>query len=577
MTDEKKLSANERIKTESRYLKGTLAETMAKDVDHFSSDEIQLIKFHGFYEQDNRDERVALVKAGKTKSFSMMIRSKIPGGFMTAEQYLAHDKIADDFGLGHFRITDRQGIQFHGVLKKNIKGLFKALNRVRVTTIGACGDVVRNVMAPAAPFLKYQKHGLLDYAQKVSDQFLWKSGTYAELWLDGEKLDLTADAAKTVAPLAQSENEIEPIYGATYLPRKFKIAMAFPGDNSVDVYAHDIGIVPEIQNDTLTGFNILVGGGLGMTHGIATTYPRVATPLCFVKPEELLAITKAIVIAQRDLGNRADRKNARLKYTIDRLGQQKFREEVEKRFGKKTEDIHPFSFKEIEHYHGWHDQGDGKWFLGVFVQNGRVKDDGEFKLRTALRMVVEKWNCNVALTPEQDVLLCGFSADQKKEVESVLKAHGVKLPEDWSTIAKHSIACPALPTCGLAISESERSIPAVLDQIQEHLNNLGIGQEPISIRMTGCPNGCARPYTSEIGFVGKTAGTYSIYLGGSHLGHRLNKTFQEKIPAIELAKRLEPVFKMYKAERNAGERFGDFCDRKGIEALKAAATAGVVL
>ncbi len=562
MTEEKKLSINEKIKTESRYLGGSLAQTMASDVDHFSSDELQLIKFHGFYEQDNRDQRPGLIKAGKPKAYSMMIRSKVPGGLLNAEQYLVHDKIADDFGLGQFRITDRQGIQFHGVLKKNIKGLLQALNRVRVTTIGACGDVVRNVMAPAAPFLKYRKHGLQDYAQRVSDQFLWKSGTYAELWLDGKKVDLDAPVEK-----------LEPIYGKTYLPRKFKIAMAFPGDNSVDVYAHDIGIVPEIKDDKLTGFNILVGGGMGMTHGVTTTYPRVATPLCFVKPEDLLEITKAIVIAQRDLGNRADRKNARLKYTIDRLGPAKFREEVEKRFGKKTEDIHPFEFKEIEHYHGWHDQGDGKWFIGVFVQNGRVKDEGDFKLRTALRTVVQKWKCDVVLTPEQDILLCGFSADQKKEVETVLKSHGVKLPEEWGAIAKHSIACPALPTCGLAISESERAIPAVLDQIQDQLNSLGIGKEPISIRMTGCPNGCARPYTSEIGFVGKTAGTYSIFLGGSHLGQRLNQTFLEKIPAPELAKRLEPIFKLYKSERRQGERFGDFCHRKGIPALQAVVTA----
>ena len=563
MTDEKKLSANERIKTESVYLKGTLAETMAQEVDHFSSDEIQLIKFHGFYEQDNRDDRIALSKSGKSKAYSMMIRSKIPGGFLNAEQYLAHDKIADDFGLGQFRITDRQGIQFHGVLKKNIKGLFKALNRVQITTIGACGDVVRNVMAPAAPFLKYQKHGLLDYAQKVSDQFLWKSGTYAELWLDGKKVDVSGNP-----------ETIEPIYGATYLPRKFKIAMAFPGDNSVDVYAHDIGIVPEIQGDTLTGFNILIGGGLGMTHGITTTYPRVATPLCFVKPGELLEITKAVVITQRDLGNRADRKNARLKYTIDRLGADVFRKEVEKRFGKKTEDIHPFAFKEIEHYHGWHDQGDGKWFLGVFVQNGRVKDDGTFKLRTALRTIVQKWKCNVVLTPEQDILLSGFEVSQKLEVETILKSHGVKLPEDWGTVHKHSIACPALPTCGLAISEAERSIPATLDEIDASLKQLGLDSEKISIRQTGCPNGCARPYTAEIAFVGRTAGTYNIYLAGSHLGDRLNQVFQEKVPNNELVKRLTPVFKLYKAERKPSERFGDFCFRKGIISLQGILTAG---
>jgi len=564
MTEEKKLSINEKIKTESRYLGGSLANSMSQDTDHFTSDELQLIKFHGFYEQDNRDERAALIKAGKTKSYSMMIRSKIPGGFLNAEQYLAHDKIADDFGLGQFRITDRQGIQFHGVLKKNIKGLFRALHQVRITTIGACGDVVRNVMAPAAPFLKYQKHGLLDYAQKVSDQFLWKSGTYAELWLDGEKVDLDA-----------SPEKLEPIYGKTYLPRKFKIAMAFPGDNSVDVYAHDIGIVPEIKDDKLTGFNILVGGGMGMTHGVTTTYPRVATPLCFVKPNELLDITRAVVIAQRDLGNRSDRKNARLKYTIDRLGQAKFREEVEARFGKKTEDIHPFSFKEIEHYHGWHDQGDGKWFIGVFVQNGRVKDEGDFKLRSALRKIVEKWKCAVVLTPEQDILLAGFDASQKSEVESLLKTHGVKLPEDWGTVQKHSIACPALPTCGLAISESERAIPDVLDAIDANLGQLGLGSEKISIRMTGCPNGCARPYTSEIGFVGRTAGTYSILLAGSHLGDRLNQTFLEKISANELAGKLMPVFKAFKAERQAGERFGDFCNRKGISALQQVVTVGV--
>lgn len=558
--EEKKLSPVETLKLNSNYLRGTIQESLAQETTHFTKDEGALLKSHGTYEQDDRDLRQDLLKQKKEPAYSMMVRSKIPGGVLTAEQYLAHDALAEKYGCGNMRITDRQGIQFHGVLKKNVKALIRTINEKLVTTLGACGDNVRNVMACPAPFHDREKMEISKYAKAVSDQFLLRGGAYQEIWLDGEKMHLPE-------PLGE-----EPIYGKVFLPRKFKIAIAFPEDNCIDVYTHDLGIVPEITNGELKGFNILVGGGLGMTHGVATTYPRLGTHFCFVKPEELLAITKAIVLVQRDHGNRADRKRARMKYLIDEKGMDWFRAEVESRFGKKTDSPHAIHWQAIENHLGWNQAADGKWVLGLFIENGRVKDEGAFRLKSGLRAVVEKYRPKIYLTAQQDILLSGFEENQKKEAEDFLRGYGIKMPWEYSTVRRDAIACPALPTCGLAITESERALPGIIDTLEKKIKDLGLEEERIMIRMTGCANGCARPYNAEIAYVGRTVGTYAVYLGGSLSGNRLNTLFADKVPSAQVAASVYPALEAYKNYREKKERFGDFCVRYGIEKLRAAGT-----
>lgn len=562
MTEPEKLSGVEKLKAESHYLRGTIKDSLAKETSFFEKGDTDLLKSHGTYQQDDRDLRAKLLKEGKEKAYSLMVRSKIPGGKMTPDQYLAHDELGTKYANGTLRITTRQGIQFHGVLKKNVKTVIKEINHHLGTTIGACGDNVRNVMACPAPHHDRLKHKIGEYAKAVSDQFYPQSGAYYEIWLEGEKVKFQ-DAIVT-----KPGSEIEPIYGKTYLPRKFKIAIAFPDDNCIDVYSNDLGIVPEIRQGTLAGFNILVGGGFGKTHGLTRTYPRLASELCFVRPDDLLAIAKAIVLVQRDFGNRADRKRARMKYLIDEKGLDWFRTEVEKRFGKKTEDPHPIQWKKIERHLGWHEGEPGKWFYGLSVENGRVKDEGNFRLKSGLRAAVEKYQPDVYLTAEQDLLLYGFRPDQKKELEALLKSYGILLSEELSLVQKGAMACPALPTCGLAISESERALPAVIDDLEKKVKDLGLGDQEIIIRMTGCPNGCARPYNAELAFVGQTAGTHAVYVGGNSTGTRLNFLVADKIPQAKLSATVIPLLEHYSKKRNKGEGFGDFCFRLGADALK---------
>lgn len=559
MAEEVKVSKVEQLKESSNYLRGTIKEALVNDATHFSGDESTLLKTHGTYQQDDRDLRQALLKEKKEPAYSMMVRSKIPGGKLTWQQYIVHDDLATQYGNQTIRLTTRQGVQFHGVLKKNLKALIATLNRNLVTTSGACGDIVRNVMCCPAPFSNPIRKQVQDYAKAVSDQFLSKGGAYCEVWLDGEKVAVIPET---------NPADPEPIYGKTYLPRKFKITMTVDHDNCTDIYDHDIGIIAETQGNDLSGFNIFIGGGMGMTHGIATTFPRIASPLCFVKPEELLDITKAIVLVQRDFGNRADRKRARMKYLVAEKGTEWFREEVEKRFGKKTQPAHEAKFDSIHNHLGWHDQGDGKWFLGLYVENGRIKNEGAFQLKTALRKAAEQFKSDIYITAQQDVLISGIPENRKSELENLFKTHGVQLPGELSTLRKDAMACPALPTCGLAITESERFLPSVIDDLEKIVADLGLENQRILTRMTGCPNGCARPYNAEIAFVGRTVGTYNVYLGGSHKGDRLASLIQEKVPQKELSGRLKSVLSDYKKNAQAGEHFGDYCNRVGVDKIK---------
>lgn len=549
----------ERIKEDSRYLRGAIKEELTSELAHFSRDSVQLLKAHGAYQQDDRDVRNKRRKEGQEPRYMMMVRSKIPGGRLTAEQYLVHDELADQYGNQTLRITTRQGLQFHGVFKKNLKAVIRGINQKLGTTLGACGDNVRNVLGCPAPSSERMKLKVYEYAKAVSDQFLAKSGAYHEIWLNGEKVKDDSN---------KSPEEVEPIYGKAYLPRKFKIALAFPEDNCVDVYTNDIGIVPEIENNRLIGFNILAGGGLGMSHGAKDTFPRLADPFCFVKPEELLGITKAIVLVQRDFGDRKSRKHARMKYLIHDRGLDWFRGEVEKRFGQKTEPCHAISWKGFEEHLGWQKQGNGLWYFGISVENGRIKDEGNLRLKSGLKAIVKRFKTNVYLTATQDMLISDIKTNEKSELERFLSEYEIPHPDQLSMIQKNAMACPALPTCGLAITESERMLPELVDRLEQVLNELGLGKEQITLRMTGCPNGCARPYSSEIGLVGRAAGTYNIYLGGKLDGTRLNQLYAENLSAGKILSALSSVFKHFKLNRQKGETFGDFCFRLGVDQLR---------
>lgn len=550
---------HERVKEESNYLRGKIAEELAQDTTHFSHQTTQLLKFHGAYQQDDRDVRNPRRKEGKEPLYSLMVRSKVPGGRLNADQYLIHDELADRYGNRSLRITTRQGFQFHSVLKHNLKSVIRSINDKLGTTLGACGDNVRNVVTCPAPCENRIKARVYEYAKRISDQFLSKSGAYHEIWLNGEKLKAEAESVA---------RDPEPIYGKTYLPRKFKISIAFPEDNCVDVYTNDIGIVPEITDGALSGFNLLVGGGMGMSHGAKDTFPRLADPLCFVSPEEIVDLTKTIVLVQRDFGDRVSRKHARMKYLIHDRGLKWFQEEVEKRFGQNLAPAHPIHWKGFQDHLGWNRQNDELWFLGISIENGRIKDDGSLRLKTGLRTAIERFKTPVYLTPTQDLLISGIRDAEKKELEMILTSHGIRLPEQLSQIQKNSMSCPALPTCGLAITESERSLPKLVDELATILNQLGLGEERITLRMTGCPNGCARPYTCEIGLVGRAVGTYNIYLGGNQDGTRLNQEYAANIPEQSIIKTLFPVLKLYQASRNPNEPFGDFCHRIGLARIK---------
>jgi len=555
MAEEKKLSSVEIIKEKSRFLRGSIQETLLNpEATHFSKDDIQLTKFHGFYQQDDRDIRKERTQKGLEPDYSMMIRVKMPGGVCSAEQYIALDALCDTAGKGDMRITTRQGIQYHGVVKGKIKPLIQKINEILLTTIGACGDVVRNVMACPAPTTSRSKAQVIDCAKLVSDHFLPKTTAYHEIWLNGEKV-------------ADSKKEFEPIYGECYLPRKFKIGVAYPEDNSIDIYTNDIGIVADIQNDTLKGFTVLVGGGMGFTHGQTVTEPILSKPLCYTSPDALIPVCEAVVKVQRDFGNRANRKQARLKYLIREWGIDKFKKEVEKVYGKSL--IKPLELKWVktDFQHGWHEQGNGLWFYGLPIENGRVKDEGSKKLRTALRTIAQQLKPEFRFTAWQDVLICNINQGDKKALEETLRQFQVPLVEEVSNMRKESMACVSLPTCGLALTEAERYLPTLLTALERCLDEIGLGNEHVIVRMTGCPNSCARPGTAELAFVGRMPGAYNVYLGGSHLGTRLNELAWERVPEKELVSKLKPIFESFKNNRQTNERFGDYCHRVGVKQL----------
>lgn len=547
---EAKLSKVEYVKIASNHLRGPVDAELHDGSDHFSEEGYQILKFHGIYQQDDRDVRKARKAQGLGPDYSFMIRVAIPGGVLTPQQYLALDRLADELGNATLRITTRQAIQYHGVRKGGLKPLIRVLNQNLLTTLSACGDVVRNIVACPAPFADRQRAGLYRYAKELSDRLKPKTRAYYEIWLDGEK--------------AASLEENEPLYGETYLPRKFKIGFAFPGDNCVDVYTQDVGIVPVVEGERLEGFTLLVGGGLGQSHGAKDTHPALAKPLATVRPEQLFEVVEAIVKVQRDHGRRDDRKYSRMKYLVEAWGLERFKAEVERYVGYALSEARPLAWLSGDDHLGWHPQGDGKLFFGLFVENGRVKEN----LRAAIREVVQRFSPEVRLTAQQNILFVGLDPADQAAVEAVFRDHGVALPGSIPLAVQNAMACPALPTCGLAITESERVMPQVIREINGLLERLGLQDGPVPhIRMTGCPNGCARPYSAEVGLVGRSLNSYTLYLGGSPLGTRLGQVYLDNVRREEIAAKLEPLLEAYKLERQEGEAFGDYCHRVGVKTL----------
>jgi sulfite reductase (NADPH) hemoprotein beta-component len=547
------LSRNERIKEASDYLRGTLAEGIRREITGaISEDDAQLVKFHGMYLQDDRDLRPERTRKKMEKAFAFMVRVRVPGGVLTPAQWLALDRVARDYGSGSVRLTTRQSVQLHGVIKSNLQSTLRAIDSVLLNSIAACGDVNRNVMCNPNPYASHAHAAALDLAREISDHLTPRTPAYREIWLDGERI-------------AGGEDEVvEPIYGKTYLPRKFKIAIAVPPLNDVDVFAHDLGFIAVLDsNGDVQGWNVTAGGGMGMTHGEPDTYPRTADVMGFCARSDALAIAEAVVTVQRDWGDRANRKHARLKYTIEDRGLDPFRAEVERRAGVKLGSAKPFVLTSTGDRYGWTEGEDGRGHLTLFIMSGRLRDVGtQAQQLSALRRIAEQHDGDFRITANQNLIVAGVRPERRAAIEEIAASNGLSAPP--SGLRRNAVACVALPTCGLALAESERYLPDLLDALDARLAAHGLSRDDIVIRMTGCPNGCARPYLAEIGLVGKGPGRYNLYLGAAFDGSRLSKLYAEDIDHAAIIRELDPLFATYAAERKAGEHFGDFVIRAGF-------------
>ncbi len=582
-----KPSPAEGLKANSDYLKGEIPDELANQESSFSKGSVGLLKHHGTYQQDNRDRRKELKKSGGEKAFSMMIRTKIPGGRLTSEQLLAEIDLGDEVGDQTLRVTTRQGLQLHGVLKNNLHKTIARINEVQLSTLGACGDVNRNVMANPAPF---KNNRLYERLQELADQlaaaFTPQTRAYHEIWLtelsdtngqpaaattpeDNNKPQAPEESEKQLVGGGEPEPVVEPLYGRTYLPRKFKQAIALPEDNAVDIHANDIGWLAIHDGQDVLGYNVYVGGGMGTTPSAKKTFPALAKPLCYITPQEAIPLAAAIIKVQRDHGNRSDRKVARMKYLIHRWGLEKFRQTVAEYYGKPLQPPQDVSISNASDHLGWHEQGDGKLFYGLYVENGRIKDEGDYRIKAAIRAICTQFRPGIRLTGQQNILFTEIDPQNRQAIEDILTSHGVPLSEQRTPSRRLSMACPAMPMCGLSVAESERVHPQVMDQLDALIAELGLSEEVFSVHMTGCPNGCARPYNSDLGFVGKTLGKYTIFVGGNFLGTRLNFIYKDLVPFDEILPTIRPLFERFASQRQPGERFGDFCDRLGPEGLGA--------
>ena len=547
-TAEPKLTHNEVIKDAIPTLAGNIAATVATPgADQFSADDQQFIKFHGIYQQDDRDLR-------KTqKKFMMMIRGRIPGGVMTPKQWCVFDDLATQYGNNTLRLTTRQSVQFHGVLMSGLGPLIKKINESLLSTLAACGDVNRNVMAPPTPAYTAARAQVFADCHRVALALAPQTEAYHAIWIDGVQLNLDDPANK---------NFVDPLYGKTYLPRKFKIAFAIPPVNDVDLFTNCLGFIAVIEQDKLVGYNVSVGGGMGRSHGNVETYTRLADVIGFFTPDKLVDVAKAVLTIHRDFGDRTDRKHARLKYVVAERGVEFIRTEVNRRAGIELVPARPYEFTTMSDLYGWRKAVDGSWFLGLFVETGRVKDVTGHAQKTALRQVAEQFpGIEFRLSPNQNVILANVSEADKAGITALLASHGVKVDNQASVLHAASMACPSLPTCGLGLAESERYLPGLLDRLEKLCGEVGLAGEEIIVRSTGCPNGCARPYMAELALVGKAPGRYQVWLGGNQSGTRLNRVWKDAMKDADIETELRPVLVRFAKERTAGERFGDWCDR----------------
>ena len=567
---EKPLTKNELLKADKPDLSGTIRETLANPAaDRFSGDDEQFIKFHGIYQQDDRDKR----KTGKV--FSVMVRTRQTGGIVPAAQYLVYDDLSSRFANGTLRITSRQTFQFHGVVQQGIGPLIKSINDALSSTLATCGDVNRNVTAPSNPPVDAVTQAVEDDAFTLTKALLPRTTAYHSIWVDGVQVDLglgdkiakaraAADQANPYLPppadLDDSGAPVDALYGKTYLPRKFKTGFAIPPNNDVDIFTNDMGFVAIVEGGKLVGYDLLVGGGLGTSHGNKATYPRLADVIGFLTRDQVVKVGEAVIKIHRDWGDRTDRKHARIKYVLQEKGVEWFRDELAKHLGAPLPAAKPFFFKGQGDAFGWTKQADGKWFLGLFVETGRVKDAGDYRLKTALRVIAEKFAPTFRLTATQNLILSDVKDSDKAALEQTLRDHGCALVFNPGLVKGRGMACPALPTCGLSLAESERVFPALLDRIEQAQSVAGFGGEELVVRMTGCPNGCARPYNAEIGFVGKAPGKYNLMLGGNREGTRLARLYRESVAYDEIPNVISGLFQQYAKERRAGQAFGDWAD-----------------
>jgi sulfite reductase (NADPH) hemoprotein beta-component len=546
----KPLSKVEDIKEASNFLRGTLAASLADtSTGAIADDDTNISKFHGIYQQDNRDQRNERKKAGLEKAFIFMIRIRVPGGVCTPEQWLKIDALADQYGSHTLKLTTRQAFQLHFITKDVLKTTMQSIDDAVMDCIAACGDVNRNVMANPNPWQSALHGPVLDDARAVSAHLTPRTRAYHEIWLDGEKIS--------------DDGEEEPIYGKTYLPRKFKTGFAVPPSNDVDIYTQDLGFIAIGEDGKLLGYNLSVGGGLGMSHGDTKTYPRLANVIGYLPREKVVEVAEKVLTVQRDFGDRTNRKHARLKYTIEDRGVDWFKNELESRLGWKLGETRPFEFTSSGDRYGWTKGTDGNWHYTLFIQNGRLRDTDELPAKTGLREIAKVHTGDFRLTANQNLVIGGVTDEQKPRIEALIKQYKLDIPEHITGLRLNSMACVALPTCGLALAESERYLPELVDELDRVIEECGLRESEIVIRMTGCPNGCARPYLGEIGFVGRAPGKYNIYLGAAFDGSRLNKLYKPSVKSEDIVNELAPIIRRYATERQEGERFGDFAIRAG--------------
>ena len=548
------LSGIEKIKTSSEGLRGSIEQSLKDEITGaIREDDKAVIKFHGMYEQDDRDRREERAEKKLDRLYTFMIRLRLPGGFITPDKWIAAHHIAGENSTGVIKITTRQTIQLHGLFKSKIRPTIQAFNAAKLDSIATCGDINRNVTCASHPKQSALHQEVFEYADKISSLLMPKTKAYYEIWLEDEKIYDKSD-------------EVDPLYQEHYLPRKFKIGIAIPPNNDVDVFTNDLGLIAIIEDNQLKGFNIAVGGGMSTTHGNAETYARLGTVIGFVSTEEkILKTIYEVVSVQRDFGNRSDRKLARLKYTVDRMGVEHFTRELERRIGFNLEEPRAFSFDKRTDYYGWQKGENGLWYYTVYVENGRILDDEQLALKTALLQVAKLGKNNFLFTANQNIIISDVAEADKDQVHAILDQFGViKHTEASSAIRRNAMACVALPTCPLALAEAQRYMPLLLDKIEPLLESHGLAEEDIIIRMTGCPNGCARPGAAEIAFVGTAAGRYNLQLGGDHQGQRLNKIYKESLDEPAILAELDALFGQFKSERQGAEKFGDFVMRKEL-------------